>query len=187
MAANDDVGEVVGGRVYLTPEEEGQLVDRLYTQSLSRKEATMAELEARYYPVAVPITISEEELQKSVKRQVDDEVEQRRLRRAEMDATAAAAATTGYANRRDTTAASAKKLSHEEVEASVRRLYDESLARKQASMAESKKRYAFHPESVKAKKMPKDEFQASVARMSQPKKTEYTTAEINKIYGLTSS
>lgn len=177
----DDEGVI--GRAYLTPEEEGQLVDRLYTQSLSHKEATLADLDARYYPVAAPTTLSEEALQKSVRRQVEDEMEQRRQRRAEMDAMAAAAAS-GTGTRRDASAASAKKLSPEETEASVRRLYDETVARKKANMAESEKRYAFHPESVKAKKMSKEDFQASVERMSKPKKTEFTTAEINKIYGL---
>lgn len=167
----------------LSAEQESQLVDRLYTQSLSRKEATMAELQARYYPVAAPSTISEEELQKSVKRQVDDEMEQRRQRRVEMDAMAAGAAT-GYPNRQGAKATSGKAISPAEVEASVQRLYDETLARNKANMAESEKRYAFHPDSIKTKKLAKDEFKASVERMSQPKKTEYSVAEVNKIYGL---
>ncbi|KAL7696165.1 hypothetical protein N2W54_003498 [Lotmaria passim] len=181
MTTNDGDDGMVD-HVYLSAEEEGRLVDRLYTQSLSHKEATLAELQSRYYPVAAPTIISEEELQRSVKRQVDDEMELRRQRRAEMDATASAA--TNYASRRDATAASEKKLSPEAVDASVRRLYDETLARKKANMAESEKRYAFHPESVKSKKMTKEDVKASVERMSQPKKTAYTTAEINKIYGL---
>ncbi|KPA82473.1 hypothetical protein ABB37_03534 [Leptomonas pyrrhocoris] len=181
MTTNYDDSMV--GRAHLSAEEENKLVDRLYSQSLSRKEATLAELQARYYPVAAPLTISSEALQKSVKRQVDEEMEQRRQRRAVMDATAAAAAT-GYANRRDPKVATQATISPEEVEVSVRRMYDETLARKKANMAESEKRYAFHPEGVTSKKMPKDEFQASVERMSKPKKTEFTTAEINKIYGL---
>ncbi|KPI87997.1 hypothetical protein ABL78_2933 [Leptomonas seymouri] len=181
MTTFNDDERVVGG-VYISAEEEGRLVDRLYTQSLAHKEATLAELQSRYYPVAAPSTISDEKLQRSVKRQVDEEMEQRRQRRAEMDAKAIATAM-GYASHREAVAASEQKLSPEEVETSVQRLYDETLARKKANMMQSEKRYTFNPESIESKKMRKEDLQASVDRMSKPKKTVFTTAEINKIYG----
>ncbi|GET92438.1 hypothetical protein, conserved [Leishmania tarentolae] len=170
------------GSVYLTPEQEERLVERLYTQSLQHKEATLAELDARYYPVAPLQTISEETLQKSVQRQVDVEMERRQQRRREMDAMAVGEATGPAAGRRS--AASKKKFSPEETDTSVRRLYDETLAQKKLKMAESARLYEFHPEDIKSTKMSKAALQESVNRMSKPKKTEFTIAEVNKIYGL---
>ncbi|KAK7195908.1 hypothetical protein NESM_000523500 [Novymonas esmeraldas] len=183
MAHNvEEYDPVALGRVHLTAEQEEHLVDRLYTQSLSRKEANMAELDARYYPVAAPQTISPETLQKSVQRQVDAEMERRQQRRREMDAMAAAEAT-GYPS--TAAAAAAKKtLAQDQADASVQRMYDETLARKKAKMAESERLYAFHPESVKTAKMSKEALSESVARMSKPKKTEFSIEEVNKIYGL---
>ncbi|CAC9541040.1 hypothetical protein conserved [Leishmania donovani] len=170
------------GCVYLTPEQEEQLVDRLYTQSLLHKEATMAELDARYYPVAASQAISQEMLQKSVQRQVDVEMERRQQRRKEMDAMAVAEAT-GHANG-SRVAASKKTMTLEQTDVSVRRLYDDTLARKKARKAESERLYAFHPEDLKSAKLSKAALQESVNRMSKPKKTEFTMAEVNKIYDL---
>lgn len=170
------------GCVYITLEQEEQLVDRLYTQSLHHKEATLSELDARYYPVAPPQTISQETLQKSVQRQVDVEMERRQQRRKEMDAIAVAEAM-GHANGSRATA-SKKTLTLEQTDVSVRRLYDDTLALKKARMAESERLYAFHPEDLKSAKMSKAALQVSVHRMSRPKKTEFTIAEVNKIYGL---
>ncbi|CAJ1022944.1 hypothetical protein, conserved [Leishmania lindenbergi] len=170
------------GCIYLTAEQEERLVDRLYTQSLLHKEDTLMKLDARYYPVAASQTISQETLQKSVQRQVDTEMERRQRLRQEMDAMAAAEAM-GYANGKVATAAR-KTLTAEETDASVRRLYDETLVRKKAKMMESERLYAFHPEDVKSAKISKKALQASVNRMSKPKKTEFTIAEVNEIYGL---
>lgn len=173
--------EVAGGP-YLTAEQEEHLVDRLYTQSLSRREAALAELDARYYPVAAPQKIAPDALQKSVERQVDAEMERRQQRRREMDAQVVAEAS-GHANNR--AAAAAKSvLTPDEADASVRRLYDETLTRKKAKMAESQRLYAFHPEDVKTAKMSKEALQESVNRMSKPKKTDFSIADVNKIYGL---
>ncbi|KAG5468011.1 hypothetical protein LSCM4_01098 [Leishmania orientalis] len=170
------------GRVYLTPEQEEQLVDRLYTTSLSRKEMILAELDARFYPVAASHTISQETLQKSLQRQVDSEMERRQRRRQEIDAMVIFEAM-GYANSKAATAAK-KTLEPEEVDASVRRLYDETLSQKVAKMEQNERLYAFHPEDIKTVKMSKVALLDSVNRMSKPKKTTFTIAEVNKIYGL---
>lgn len=157
-------------------------MDRLYTQSLLQKEATLAELDARYYPVTASQTISQETLQKSVQRQVDVEMERRQQRRKEMDAMAVAKAM-GHASG-SRAAASKKTVTAEETDVSVRRLYDDALGQKKARKAESERLYAFHPEDLKSATMSKAALQESVNRMSKPKKTEFAVAEVNKIYGL---
>ncbi|KAG5468418.1 hypothetical protein LSCM1_02398 [Leishmania martiniquensis] len=183
MAEGTEADELARpGRAYLTAEQEERLVDRLYTKSLSRKEAILAELDARYYPVAAPQTISQEKLQKSIQRQVDTEVERRQRRREEIDAMVLVEAM-GYANSKAAVAAKTT-LEPEEVDASVRRLYNETLSRKKVNMEQSERLYAFHPEGIQSAKMSKGALQESVNRMSKPKKTEFTIAEVNKIYGL---
>ncbi|KAG5494099.1 hypothetical protein JKF63_01934 [Porcisia hertigi] len=166
----------------LTPEEEAQLVERLYTESLARKKSTMEALDVRYYPVAPPHAISETTLQQSIQRQVDDEMQRRQQRRQEIDAMVAVSSL-GYKDSKALTA-SKKTLTSEEVGLYVQRVYTEELERRRASKVKSERLYGFHPEDIKAAKMSKDALQASINRMSKPKKTEFTVAEINKVYGL---
>lgn len=171
----------------LNKEEEERLIARLFTESVEQRQLKLEELDRRYYPVAEPQRISQEQLQKSVERQVDQEMAIRQARREEAEAAtfkrnnrASAAADEKRASRADGSGAT---MSSEEVEASVKRMYDETLARKQVNLEESKRRYA--PPAPKTKKVSKNELQEWVAAASKPKKTEFTIDEVNKIYGLT--
>lgn len=160
----------------LNKEEENRVVARLYTESIESRQRGLEELDRRYYPVAEPTRISDERLKSSIERQVDQEMELRRTRRAEAEATMP------VTNQRRGTAAAPRTQTHEEVRESVQRLYDDSLARKKENLEESRRRHA--PARPPAAKVSKEHIQEWVDKSSRPKKTEYSVAEVNKIYGL---
>lgn len=174
----------------LSPEAESRMLDRLYTESINHKEVTLRELDARYYPVAPRQTIPNDRLQQSVQRQVDQEMQRRQQRRVELEAAAAAPPPrmrSSSARPKDGhagTAQGAATLTPSELDASVQRLYDNTLAQKKANMTVSEQRYLFNLDAAKGKTIPAKELQESVNRMSKPKKTAFTVEEINKIYGL---
>lgn len=175
MSNTNDVGSVKHSRI--SKEQEEDLVDRLYRHSLEQKEKKLKELDAHYYPVAKEKKISNEEMTKSAERQVDVEMNRRKQQQEENDKKF-------YEDQRKTTKTT--KITQAELEQNIKHLYDDTLARKKANREESQKRYLFDREKATGpqKLMKPEDFKASVERMSKPKKTEFTTAEINKIYGL---
>lgn len=165
-------------KAYLSREDEEKMVNRLYAQSLDAKKQKMDALDARYYPKTESKKITKEQMQKSVNRQVDEEMERRKQANAEADQRA-------YSQDAKTKNATVKTLTKEEIDSSVRRMYDETLEKKQRNMEESRKQYMFDPEkTAPTKKAPPAELKEYFERISKPKKTEYSTAEINKVYGL---
>lgn len=158
---------------------EEELIQRLYDRPIEQHKQLMEELEARFYPVAAPQTITEEALQGSVNRQVDVEMQRRKERNQQYDEHAYG----GIEKERQHV-----KLSAADVDASVDRLYTESLERKKANQEASNRKYLFDQSygiPGKKKTIGGAELKESANRLSVPKKTQYTTQEINKIYGLT--
>ncbi|CCW66435.1 unnamed protein product [Phytomonas sp. Hart1] len=157
----------------ISPKETEHLIERLYTQSIERKKAILEESERRYYPIVEPQKISAEKLQKSIERQVDHEMALRQARAQQADASL-------YGSHRGATAT--RTLTTDDIASSVSRLYDQSLEKRNANMAESQSRYMFHP--PESKKISKKEIDNHINVLSKPRKTEYTIDEINRIYGL---
>ncbi|ORC93782.1 uncharacterized protein TM35_000016590 [Trypanosoma theileri] len=153
----------------LTREQEEGLVTRLHDHSMKQKQENLQKLDARFYPTAPRRCLPKETIESSVARQVDQEMMKRKAAREEREARI----------ERETIP---KKISSEEVESCTERLYTESLARKEANMNESRKRYLFHGPEVTQKKF--SEIKEYVARLAVPKKREFTVEEVNKIYGL---
>lgn len=163
---------------HLTEEDEQKLIQRLYYNAIESKKETLQALDRRYYPTAEPKKITEEELRRSVNRQVDQEMALRLQRAQASYAAVYTRPSNGTAGLKTVT----KPLSSEDVEQSVERQYTDALERKKANMDESNRRYLHH--AAPTKTMPKSVIQESINRLSQPKKTEFTILEINKIYGL---
>lgn len=170
----------------ISKEEEEKLINRVYTQHMALKVNCMEELDRRFYPMAPPMTISQEKLQASIRRQVDDEMEKRRMKReAEAVARAAGAGSSGGSGGQHR-AGPGRPLPPEEVESSVGRMYSETIEKNKM------KREQLLQEQIKreqrgcleTKKIRKGELLESVNRLSVPKKTVFTIAEINRIYGL---
>ncbi|EPY28028.1 hypothetical protein STCU_05337 [Strigomonas culicis] len=162
----------------ISREDKEKLVDRLYTQSIESKKQKLEELEARYYPKKESKKISKEDIQKSVLRQVDEEMEFRRRAQAQAEANV-------YTKDAKTKKSADTAMSPLEIEESVKRMYDEALQRKEKNLEQSRKQYMFDPEkSAPTKKAPPGELKEYFEKISKPKKTDFSTDEINAIYGL---
>lgn len=70
--------------VHASPREVEKIVDRVYTQSLQRKENNRKELDQKFYSNSKIKKISGDELQNSVDRQYEQEIAKRKERREEM-------------------------------------------------------------------------------------------------------
>lgn len=168
----------MGEQGKISEEDEQKLLRRLYDDAIEHRNQNMKELEARYYPVAAPQTMSEDKVKSSVSRQVDDEMQKRAMRKEEQDQRAY-----GKLEQERKT----KKMTASEIDESVERLYTQSLRRKELNMEESNKKYLFDVTTAtpgQRKTMSGQDLKDSANRLSVPKKTTFTTEEINKIYGL---
>lgn len=69
---------------HVSSREVEKIVDRLYTQSLQKKESNQKELDQKFYSNPKVKKISGDELQNSVERQYEQEIEKRKQRKEEM-------------------------------------------------------------------------------------------------------
>lgn len=153
-------------------------MNRVYDRPIEQRKQLMEELDARYYPVAPPQTISEEDLKTSVNRQVDTEMERRKEREQEYDQNVYG----GIEKSRQHLTMSAS-----EQDSCVERLYNESLAKAKNTREENDKKYLFDQSKGvpgKMKTIGGADLKASAVRLSVPKKSTWTVSEINKVYGL---
>lgn len=154
-------------------------MDRLYTQEIERRRENLAQLDSRFYPVAQPCVISSSQLAQSIDRQVDQEVARRQQ--------SVAARHSGALEQN--AASSQRKLSSGTIEASVQRLYNESVHNKETKTAEQNHQLdeavpCDKNSTPSTKKLSPKEIKTIVHRLNVPKKTTYTIDEINKVYGL---
>jgi len=178
--------EIVYSSRPISKEEESKLINRVYHQHMALKASRLEELDLRYYPMAPPLTITPETLKASIKRQVDDEMTKRKMKQEEAAAARAVAARSTNGARNGKGGGSVRVLNASEVEASVERMYTEAIEKSKM------KREQLVPEQIKRERqncletkiMEKSALQAAVNRLSVPKKTTFTTEEINKMYGL---
>lgn len=174
----------------ISREREEKLISRLYTQDLALKANRMEELDRRYYPMAPPITISEEKLKASISRQVDDEMQKRRIKQEEAAAAAqrppGVARTSGGATAAHKGDLVGRPMTPGEVEASIERMYTTTIEKtkmKNKQLVEEQIKRE-RRNCLETKKMSREALQESVNRLSVPKKTTFTVEEINKMYGL---
>ncbi|KAH9577634.1 hypothetical protein LSM04_009740 [Trypanosoma melophagium] len=153
----------------LTKEQEEGLAVRLHDHSMKQKQENLQKLEARFYPTAQKKYLPKETIERSVARQVDQEMARRKAAGEERET-------------RIQGGTAPRKITSDEVHSCTERLYTETLVRKEANMTESRKRYLFHGPEVTLKKS--SEIKEYVSRLAVPKKREFTIEEINKIYGL---
>lgn len=171
----------------ISEEEERKLINRVYNQHVALKATRMEELDHKYYPMAPPIVITPEKLKASITRQVDNEIEKRKMKQMEAEAAAGPRVAAG---RSSSSAARGRGgprvLDSSEVEANVERMYTQTLEKskikREELVQEQIKRE--HQNCLKTKTVGKSTLQEIVNRLSVPKKTTFTTEEVNKMYGL---
>jgi hypothetical protein len=164
--------------------EEGleKLVQRLYVDSITHKDVELKKLEKKYWPVAKANTKTQEQIDAGVDRQAVKELEMRKTRMEQattkMQKERAAAAAGGKAGE-------PKKMSEEEVEESVRRLYTDCVRIRAETRARLEKKMCFTNRSVvhgKEKKLSKEALQASASRLCAPSKRTFNADEINLLW-----
>eukprot|EP00743_Colponemidia_sp_Colp-15_P025802 GILK01039754.1.p1 GENE.GILK01039754.1~~GILK01039754.1.p1 ORF type:complete len:123 (-),score=10.86 GILK01039754.1:36-362(-) len=75
----------------------------------------------------------------------------------------------------------ARTMTSEEIEVSLRRMYDDPIRTKKANLETLNKKHAPPPES--GKKLSIADQKSLGDRLCVPKKTKFTDEEINKVYG----
>jgi predicted RNA binding protein with dsRBD fold (UPF0201 family) len=152
----------------LTTEEVDGLTKRIYEDSMARKQRSVLEIEAKVYKTEEPKKLDKAVIEASVTRQVNDEMERRKKRNEDLK-------NKYYKD------AAPKTMSSTEVEDSVRRVYSDAMRHKSDTITKLEKKFA--PAAPVTKKINDEERKTMAERLAKPKKTEMTTAEINKLYG----
>lgn len=162
----------------LTEEEAEKLYTRLYADAITHKEIALKKLDAKYYPTEKPKRVDAEKIAELVDKHAVKEVEHRRTRLAQSEKANEKQGSTAGGN--------GKKLNEEEVDESVRRLYNDSVRIRGETHKRLEQKYTFHNHAVESgrqKKLSKEELTNFANRLSIPVKKTFDADEINKIYG----
>eukprot|EP01065_Artemidia_motanka_P041153 TRINITY_DN5284_c1_g3_i1.p2 TRINITY_DN5284_c1_g3~~TRINITY_DN5284_c1_g3_i1.p2 ORF type:complete len:178 (+),score=65.78 TRINITY_DN5284_c1_g3_i1:59-592(+) len=154
----------------LTEEQRGAAVTRLYDDSLKHIQVQKEQLTRRVYlGEAEPKTISAEQLQDSIARQHDAEMERRQRKAEEL-------------RQRYYADAEPKTLPPDDIETSVQRIYSDAVKHQDDTRKRLEAKYTFKRKAFR--KLNPDEEKESCTRLAKPHKHDYTDAEVNKILGL---
>ena len=159
----------------LTQEELAKLGDRLSTNALSTKNDSVKRSEDKVYRHQQPVYISRAEMEKSASRQVNEEMDRRKKSREALEA---------KHHKPNPT----KKMSSDEVQESVRRVYDdqvrikkERLAKAQDARDKQLKLERGGADAPPERRLNRDEMSDMGARLAKPSKRQFTEDEMNAI------
>ena len=167
-SATNEHGDSISQKKKLSPEEVATLSKRLCDDTMARKAKKLEEMEAKLYMTEEPKRLDRAAIEASATRQVNDEMDRRKRRNEELKA-------------KFYKEAAPKTMTSSEVEDSVRRIYADAMKQKKDKLDKLDSKHA--PKGAQHKPIDDATRIASADRLSKPKKTAFTTEEINKIYG----
>jgi hypothetical protein len=153
----------------LSPHQLQELNAHLYSDHMRTQREKRDQLERRYYPRQNAITLSPEQLRISAQRQVNEEINRRK------------ANIEGLVAKYYKPQHSCVQLPKDQIEESVRRIYDGSKEKKSQSLQKLEERYTFRLPPVK--KLSGEDAKACGERLSKPQKRSFSLDEINAILG----
>lgn len=167
----------------LSQEALDKMVTKLYTDAVTHKESEIKKLTQKYLPVAPPSPRSAGDIAAIVDKNYVKAMEIKKSKHDQLVAKAAKETAHAAAGGKE----GPKKLSEEEVDESVRRLYTDCMRIRQETRARMEKKMEFKNRSVekdreRSNKHTKEELLASAKKLSQPKKTTFNADEINKLW-----
>jgi hypothetical protein len=152
----------------ISAEELEKLTQRIYADSMKRKQESVEKLEKKIYKEIEPKKLPASQIQASAVRQHDDELERRKKSHEALQ-------------QKFYKEAEAKKLSRAEIDDSVRRVYADAMRSKNEGLKKLEDRFSFHRPS--SRPLTADQVKASADRLCKPSKRAFTEAEINEILG----
>eukprot|EP00756_Hemistasia_phaeocysticola_P009766 Hpha_TRINITY_DN14948_c1_g2::TRINITY_DN14948_c1_g2_i1::g.144374::m.144374 len=153
----------------LTEGQREAAVTRLYDESLKHIKVQKEQLTRRVYlGEAQPHTISSSQLQESIDRQFQHEMERRETKAKTL-------------KEKYYKAADPKTLPPDEIDASVQRISTEAVRHQQENKTRLETKYQFKRKA--GRKLTPDETKESCTRLAQPHKHDYTDEQVNKILG----
>lgn len=152
----------------ISAEELEKLTQRIYADSMKRKQESVEKLEKKIYKEIEPKKLPASQIQASAVRQHDDELERRKKSHEALQ-------------HKFYKEAEPKKLSRAEIDDSVRRVYADAMRSKNDGLKKLEDRFSFHRAS--SRPLTADQVKASADRLCKPSKRAFTEAEINEILG----
>eukprot|EP00999_Lentomonas_sp_LEN2_P000708 NODE_1705_length_762_cov_118.714961_g1656_i0.p1 GENE.NODE_1705_length_762_cov_118.714961_g1656_i0~~NODE_1705_length_762_cov_118.714961_g1656_i0.p1 ORF type:complete len:177 (+),score=29.79 NODE_1705_length_762_cov_118.714961_g1656_i0:189-719(+) len=151
----------------ISRDEEEKIVDRLYSKSVEQHAMRLEKRKREIYREEDPVKIPEAKIQEKVTKMMDFEMENRKRKHQSL-------LTKYYPD------APTVKRASEEVQESVSRLYGNAAA-KEKKLQQLEEKYQFKPKPT-GKSKTKDEQADIIARLSKPKRTDWSG---HKYYGAT--
>eukprot|EP01062_Namystynia_karyoxenos_P038658 TRINITY_DN28067_c0_g1_i1.p2 TRINITY_DN28067_c0_g1~~TRINITY_DN28067_c0_g1_i1.p2 ORF type:complete len:180 (+),score=41.58 TRINITY_DN28067_c0_g1_i1:94-633(+) len=155
----------------LTEEEKEKTVERLHEQYLKNRVIKRDQLMKKHCGKPPdPLVRSPTVIEGLVKRHYEDEVQHRAQRREQL-------------HKRYYPTKTEQTIDGPQTQDLVQRMYNEAVKRQEDRIKKATVRHQFQSK-CQARCLPLDQLRGTVERLSQPKKSEWTDDEVNKLLGL---